>query len=493
MPRAQAAAAGTGRRFRASRSTRLNGRPGVFPRASRGEGATDRENLEKLLDELRRCHAERTRGACFRCVIAFVRDARGSPSRSLPQGIWEGTIASEPRGSQRLRLRPVFVPQGPDRTAAQLTPEEKNDVSHRGQALRAADCAVAAAGRMTAHGRLRNACRWGSTCTFRGVCGSVRTAISIPSRCTGSSTRSGTLRRWSSDLEAQAADVGGRTIVSMFLGGGTPSLFSAGAIGRVHRHGAPSFAARGRRRSHARGQPGHDRARPVRRISRGRRQPRVTGRAELRCAAAADSRADPFSRMRRAARRRSCMRRASTISISISCTRCRSRMWPARCADVEAALALAAGASVALPAHDRARDGVRRASAGCPRMMRPPNAARLPRAAGRAGFAQYEVSAYARRPAVPAQPQLLDLRRLSRDRRRRARQTDAAADRQQESCRTRAARASRGATCAATRASRRYDRLTRRERAELAVRIHAECAAAGGWLRDRPVRSAHRA
>jgi XTP/dITP diphosphohydrolase len=112
----------------------LNGRPGVFSARFAREGATDRENLEKLLGELRAVPPEK-RHACFRCVICFVRSAEDR-NPLVAEGAWQGTIASEPRGSHGFGYDPVFVPEGSDRTAAQLTPDEKNMCSHRGQALR---------------------------------------------------------------------------------------------------------------------------------------------------------------------------------------------------------------------------------------------------------------------------------------------------------------------------------------------------------------------
>jgi XTP/dITP diphosphohydrolase len=69
-------------------------------------------------------------------VIAFVETAADSAS-ILASGTWEGTLISAPRGLGGFGYDPIFVPQGFDRTAAELDPGEKNSLSHRGQALRA--------------------------------------------------------------------------------------------------------------------------------------------------------------------------------------------------------------------------------------------------------------------------------------------------------------------------------------------------------------------
>jgi XTP/dITP diphosphohydrolase len=111
----------------------LDGRPGVYSARYAGEGATDFENLSKVLAELRGVPtAQRT--ARYRCVIAFVRDANdGEPL--LAVGCWEGTILEEPLGSGGFGYDSIFLPRGWDRSAAQLEPPEKNAVSHRALAM----------------------------------------------------------------------------------------------------------------------------------------------------------------------------------------------------------------------------------------------------------------------------------------------------------------------------------------------------------------------
>jgi XTP/dITP diphosphohydrolase len=109
--------------------------PGVCSARFAGEGAADEENLRKLLREMREVPAAR-RGARYRCVIAFVRDA-ADEEPIIAEGAWEGSIAQAPRGAGGFGYDPIFVPAGGERTAAELAPHEKNAVSHRGLALRA--------------------------------------------------------------------------------------------------------------------------------------------------------------------------------------------------------------------------------------------------------------------------------------------------------------------------------------------------------------------
>jgi XTP/dITP diphosphohydrolase len=109
----------------------LGGEPGVFSSRFAGEGATYADNVRKLLRELERVPAgERT--ARFRCVIALVEP---SGAEVFVEGICEGTIAEEPRGSSGFGYDPVFLVPSRGRTFAELTLEEKDTISHRGQAM----------------------------------------------------------------------------------------------------------------------------------------------------------------------------------------------------------------------------------------------------------------------------------------------------------------------------------------------------------------------
>jgi XTP/dITP diphosphohydrolase len=112
----------------------LDGRPG--PRSARyaGPNATDEENLSLLLREL---DDKDDRGVAYICALAYV-DADGH--EHLVEGRCEGNLAERPRGTGGFGYDPAFVPvdTGPDddRTMAELEPEEKNAISHRGRAAR---------------------------------------------------------------------------------------------------------------------------------------------------------------------------------------------------------------------------------------------------------------------------------------------------------------------------------------------------------------------
>ena len=113
----------------------LQGRPGIYSARYAGEAASDQDNLNKMLAELRDVPASH-RTARYQCVIAFVRTA-DDPAPILARGTWEGTLITHARGLGGFGYDPIFVPRGFERTAAELEPEEKNSLSHRGQALRA--------------------------------------------------------------------------------------------------------------------------------------------------------------------------------------------------------------------------------------------------------------------------------------------------------------------------------------------------------------------
>ncbi len=116
----------------------LAGAPGVFSARYAGEGATYAENVAKLLRELERVGAQGAdRRARFR-TVALVAWPDGAELAA--EGAVEGVIADSPRGTAGFGYDPVFVPMGPGtdgRTYAELTPDEKDTVSHRGRAFRA--------------------------------------------------------------------------------------------------------------------------------------------------------------------------------------------------------------------------------------------------------------------------------------------------------------------------------------------------------------------
>jgi XTP/dITP diphosphohydrolase len=112
----------------------LGGAPGVRSARYAGEHATDADNTAKLLAALRSVPAD-ARGARFRCVIVLVRHAH-DPAPIVCESVWEGAIATTPRGANGFGYDPVFLPAGSTVTSAELAPAEKDRASHRGQALR---------------------------------------------------------------------------------------------------------------------------------------------------------------------------------------------------------------------------------------------------------------------------------------------------------------------------------------------------------------------
>jgi XTP/dITP diphosphohydrolase len=114
----------------------LDGAPGVFSARYAGEAATYADNVTKLLRELAALDdAGGARRASFRTVaLAAFPDG----SELWAEGVLAGTIAAEARGTNGFGYDPVFVPEGGDgRTFAEMQPEEKDAVSHRGRAFRA--------------------------------------------------------------------------------------------------------------------------------------------------------------------------------------------------------------------------------------------------------------------------------------------------------------------------------------------------------------------
>jgi XTP/dITP diphosphohydrolase len=112
----------------------LQGAPGVYSARYAGMGASDEANLQKLLRELgARPHAPRT--ARYQCVLAFLRfDV--DPAPIIAQASWEGRILGAPRGAGGFGYDPIFQPAELELSAAELSPAEKNRLSHRGKALR---------------------------------------------------------------------------------------------------------------------------------------------------------------------------------------------------------------------------------------------------------------------------------------------------------------------------------------------------------------------
>ncbi len=109
----------------------LNGAPGVHSARYAGEPKSDAHNNLKLIESLQN---QTNRRAFYYCVIVLVRHA-DDPQPIIVDGSWHGEIIAQPRGTGGFGYDPYFYLPEFDRTAAELTAEQKNQISHRGQAL----------------------------------------------------------------------------------------------------------------------------------------------------------------------------------------------------------------------------------------------------------------------------------------------------------------------------------------------------------------------
>jgi XTP/dITP diphosphohydrolase len=111
----------------------LQGAPGIWSSRFAGPDADDRDNVDKLLKELRAV-PEAERSARFQCLMVYMSHAK-DPTPLICQGTWEGRILFEPRGSNGFGYDPVFYVPEHNCASAELPAETKNRISHRGQAL----------------------------------------------------------------------------------------------------------------------------------------------------------------------------------------------------------------------------------------------------------------------------------------------------------------------------------------------------------------------
>lgn len=118
----------------------LNGMPGVLSARWAGPAHDDRANLELVLHQIGDVPEDRL-GAAFRCAVALV----GPGGETVVDGAMAGHLVRAARGEGGFGYDPIFVPDGYERTSAELDPAEKDAISHRGRALRALAPAVVAA------------------------------------------------------------------------------------------------------------------------------------------------------------------------------------------------------------------------------------------------------------------------------------------------------------------------------------------------------------
>lgn len=111
----------------------LNGAPGIYSARYAGEGASDEQNLQRLLENMEQINdPERT--ARFICLMVYVRHAE-DPTPIICEGVWEGRLVRDPRGENGFGYDPIFYVAEKKCTSAQLSSDEKNSMSHRGKAL----------------------------------------------------------------------------------------------------------------------------------------------------------------------------------------------------------------------------------------------------------------------------------------------------------------------------------------------------------------------
>lgn len=110
----------------------LGGAPGIYSARFAGEDATDSDNIDKLLSEMK---GQSQRQARFICCLVFMRHA-DDPLPLICLGEWHGQITESRQGEQGFGYDPVFFVPELNKTAAELSKDEKGSISHRGQALK---------------------------------------------------------------------------------------------------------------------------------------------------------------------------------------------------------------------------------------------------------------------------------------------------------------------------------------------------------------------
>jgi XTP/dITP diphosphohydrolase len=142
LKKARAAAAATGMPAIADDSglcvDAMNGMPGVFSARWAGAERSDAANLRLVLAQVADVPDEH-RGAAFVCAAALVLP---TGEERVVEGRVDGRLVREPRGTGGFGYDPAFVPAGHERTTAEMPPEEKNAISHRGNAFRALALAI---------------------------------------------------------------------------------------------------------------------------------------------------------------------------------------------------------------------------------------------------------------------------------------------------------------------------------------------------------------
>ncbi|MGI2299718.1 RdgB/HAM1 family non-canonical purine NTP pyrophosphatase [Candidatus Cardinium hertigii] len=112
----------------------LKGAPGIYSARYSGPYGSDQDNIKKLLTEMKDI-PDHDRQAQFDCLLVYLRHPE-DPTPLICHGIWKGVVRREAKGNNGFGYDPIFYDPQLGLTAAELTKEKKNIVSHRGQALR---------------------------------------------------------------------------------------------------------------------------------------------------------------------------------------------------------------------------------------------------------------------------------------------------------------------------------------------------------------------
>lgn len=113
----------------------LQGAPGIYSARYAGANCSDKDNIDKLLQAMQGIPSEQRR-ASFHCVLVYLTHA-ADPTPLVCHGQWQGFITEQPQGNGGFGYDPVFWVPSEHCTAAELTAQQKRQLSHRGQALRA--------------------------------------------------------------------------------------------------------------------------------------------------------------------------------------------------------------------------------------------------------------------------------------------------------------------------------------------------------------------
>jgi len=112
----------------------LQGEPGLYSARYAGAHATDQENIEKLLNKMLQLPPDSTRAAKFYCVIVLLNHMHDVQPKIF-EAVWHGEILTKPQGSLGFGYDPIFWLPSHNCSAAELTMSQKNNISHRAQAM----------------------------------------------------------------------------------------------------------------------------------------------------------------------------------------------------------------------------------------------------------------------------------------------------------------------------------------------------------------------